>query len=291
MPALKLNMYDQLQQPNFELASNSALSQGLGRRLYLLKADPQQDQHPQAGDAWLKLHLHGYNALSEQSFLHELHCYQHLGQLQQPKKPILLPYQIIDLKQHFDFSQQPILQPSLDQALLIPDARALFAAVATDLSDDQCLQVMIQSLAVLEHLHSLGYLHADLKIEHFRILDRKCYLIDFEQAVALEHKVLPNVAHTATPRYMAPELFHAQAKSIQSEIYALGIIWYQWLTQHRVQQGSYLDWAVWHCQDFQPQLSGRFKVFEPMLLRMLSKKTSLRYENISEIKQAISRFV
>ena len=28
----------------------------------------------------------------------------------------------------------------------------------------------------------------------------------------------------ATPRYMAPELFQGQAKSLQSEVYALGII-------------------------------------------------------------------
>lgn len=48
---------------------------------------------------------------------------------------------------------------------------------------------------------------------------------------------------------MAPELFHGANKTVQSDLYALGIVLYEWLTQTRLQANSYHEWAVLHCQN------------------------------------------
>jgi len=147
---------------------------------------------------------------------------------------------------------------------------------------------LIQSLNVLGNLHALGYVHGDLKREHFRQRAGRCYLIDFEQAVPITSS---STVYTATPRYMAPELFQGRAKSIQSDIYALGIIWYEWLSGQRVQQTSYLDWATWHCQRFQPDLSLHAPKLDLVLKRMLCKNKTNRYADIFEIKQALSHLI
>lgn len=85
-----------------------------------------------------------------------------------------------------------------------------------------------------------------LKKEHFRKFKQEFYLIDFEKTRLISS---PDPITDATPRYMAPELFHGANKTVQSDLYALGIVLYEWLTQTRLQANSYHEWAVLHCQN------------------------------------------
>lgn len=263
-------------------AVNAKQRQQMGRYLYRIHDDATADANT---GAWLKLQQQGIHAQCEQSFLHELQCYREIQALSQAKAySILLDFEIIDPDQYFVIDPTQGFYP---QGLRIIDSAALFATAPLHL--DHVLQVFFQSLRVVEQLHDLGYLHADLKTAHFRQVKQGCYLIDFEQAVRIEQAATQNI--TATPRYMAPELFHGQAKSIQSEIYALGVIWSAWLGQPRVQPVDYLAWAKWHCQDFEVQLDACYADLVPILSGMLSKHCSSRYGHIREIKQALTRFL
>lgn len=258
---------------------NAIQRQHMGRYLFRRHDPVTQQQH------WIKLQQQGIHAECEQSFLHELQCYRDIDRLSQARgSSILLDFEVVDLAQHLGIDQDSGFYP---QGLRIMDSTALFAAPPMHL--DHVLQVLFQSLACLEQLHALGYLHADLKPEHFRQQHRRCCLIDFEQALRIDQAKASAV--TATPRYMAPELFHGQAKSIQTEIYALGVIWSAWIGQQRIQQSDYLAWAKWHCQDFQLQLPGEYADLEPVLLAMLAKHCSARYAHIREIKQALTAFL
>ncbi|OTG66019.1 protein kinase domain-containing protein [Acinetobacter silvestris] len=262
-----LDIRDQLQS-----ACNSLHSQSLGRRLYQI----------QQGESryWVKAQLFGLNSISEQAFLNELHVYQ---QLARQKTKILLPFEIVDSQTLFNDAEQ-YLQPTL----IIQHSTMLFEQSSIHFSRAEVLHRLLKSLDVVSDLHQVGYLHGDLKAEHFRLNGKQCYLIDFEQATLLDQL---NPHHSATPRYMAPELFHAEAKSIQSDIYALGIIWLEWLTQQRLQEKSYMDWAYLHCQHLQVQLPEPFERFEPVLSVMLHKIKAHRAANINEIKQRLSEFV
>ena len=264
---MKLEISAQLPQ-----ACNSQLSQGLGRRLYNIQ---QGAKH-----YWLKVQLVGFNPISEQTFLNELTVYQ---QLMQYNMKMLLPFEILDSHRLFKTAES-----YLPTALLLQDAPALFAQSPMHLSHDQILQILLQSLDAVSHLHQVGYLHGDLKPQHFRLHHKKCYLIDFEQT-ALFQQLQPH--HSATPHYMAPELFHAEAKSIQSDIYALGIIWLEWLTQQRLREKSYLDWAYLHCQHLKVQLPAQFFMLDALLTGMLHKIKSQRLADIYEIKQRLTEFV
>ena len=264
---MKLEIDKQLQS-----ACNSQLSQSLGRRLYNIQ---HGDQH-----YWLKAQRVGLNAISEQAFLNELAVYQ---QLTQCNSRILLPFEILNNHTLFDSTA-----PYLPTALLVQDASALFAQSPMHLTYDAIMHILLQSADAVSHLHQAGYLHGDLKPQHFRLQHKKCYLIDFEQT-ALFQQLQPH--HSATPHYMAPELFHADAKSIQSDIYALGIIWLEWLTQQKLHEKSYLDWAYLHCQHLKVQLPTQFCMLEAVLIGMLHKIKSQRVADIYEIKQRLSQFV
>jgi len=114
---------------------------------------------------------------------------------------------------------------------------------------------------------------------HFRKFEQQLYLIDFEKTRLISS---PDSIVDATPRYMAPELFHGASKSIQSDLYAFGIVLYEWLSQMRLQANSYHDWAVLHCQNLDIQLPDSVQVFYPLLAGLLQKQQKNRFSNAFE---------
>lgn len=267
-PVLRTPLQKQLQ-----VACNPERSQNLGRRIYKVCLKGQY--------YWLKMHIQAQSADSEQSFLNELDVYCKLSQ-QNPK--ILLPYFLIN----------PQLDLNLDvnfltPALMLLDSTRLFEPPPRALSYSEVITILQKSLDVLDEMHHMGYLHGDLKVEHFRVFKDQCYLIDFEQSHLIDDARL--FKNTATPRYMAPELFHAEQKSMQSDIYALGIIWLEWLTEQKLQEKSYIDWAKLHCQRLKVELPQPFKGLEALLAQMLMKIKGNRCSNIYQIKQRLNNNV
>lgn len=255
------------------MASNPKQSQDLGRRLYQVCLDGQ--------DYWFKMQIHAHSEESEQSFLHELDLYVKLNQ---PHLNILLPHALIHPQRDLSLDES-----FLNSALLIQDSKALFAQAVNELSYAEVMCILQKSADMLERLHQIGYLHGDLKVEHFRMLQNQGYLIDFEQSHLINDAGL--FKNSATPRYMAPELFHAEQKSLQSDIYALGIIWLEWLTGQKLQEKSYLDWAKLHCQRLKVALAPQFQHLEIVLIQMLMKIKAHRCSNIYQIKQILSKNV
>lgn len=280
-------------------AINSPAAQAFGR--FIFQVDRQQlcdyfteAQHSTAleGNAFfLKWQRGGYSDKHARSFLHELACYQHFStqQASNPKTGIVLPFTVLtptagSWMQHCEGALCKTPQDAFP-VLCVAAATALFRPAPDQLSDDACVHRLIQSLNVLQNLHALGLVHGDLKIQHFRTWQQRAYLIDFEQCKPLGHS--NTNTHTATPRYMAPELFHAQAKSQASDIYALGVIWQMWLNQIQPADRDYREWAIWHCQQSKVTLVDRFSHWLPVLEGMLHKNKAHRYADISEIKQGL----
>lgn len=77
---------------------------------------------------------------------------------------------------------------------------------------------------------------------------------------------------------MAPELFHGANKTVQSDLYALGIVLYEWLTQTRLQANSYHEWAVLHCQKLNVVLPSSFQVFLPLLSGLLQNSSKAGFQ-------------
>lgn len=230
-----------------------------GRRLYTFTIDQQT--------YWLKFHEKGIYQELEQAFLHELDFYQ---QNVYHAPNLLLPHQII---QFHSATEQ-------GQALVLIDSAKFFIDIAT-LKNIQIIKKKIEkALEPLELLHQLKWIHGDLKTEHFRLYQNSCRLIDFEQSFK---QINSMQMMNATPHYMAPELFQGQAKSIQSDLYAFGIIVYEWLTQNRLTAKTYQDWAVLHCQQLEIQLPQALECFLPLLKGLLQKRIERRFQSVREV--------
>ena len=157
-------------------------------------------------------------------------------------------------------------------------------AITRQLSRDHVIHIIFKMLNAVEELHQMGWIHADLKASHFLLDGSICKLIDFEQSQRIG-EISCKKALTATPRYMAPELFHGEAKTVQTDLYALGIILLEWLTDQRLQAASYQDWAYLHCQSLNIALPEPFQGFSPLLQGLLAKQKSQRWQNIMAAKR------
>ncbi|MEB3767854.1 protein kinase domain-containing protein [Acinetobacter sp. MD2] len=238
-------------------------SLALGRHIYLL----QQEAHY----FWLKAQDASGHPQWMNGFQRELEIYHHYS-----SATFILPAQLLksDPQQAF---------PNL--------LKIEYAAPA--LSELQCLSIrQIQQklytiLDAVAALHQSGWLHGDLKASHLRQYGQQVKLIDFEQAqLIVESKQLQPM--DATPRYMAPELFHLAAKSVQSDLYALGIVFYEWLSTRKIQIVNYDDWAVYHCQQSDFQLPEHLQQFQALLNGLLAKQKTARFITAQHAMQCLN---
>ena len=268
---------EQLDSAQFELRSKAKSLQH-GRHIYRFEHQGQF--------YWLKAQQPGVHATVEQGFAQEWNFYKQYAQ--SSHLSFLLPCQLIDAVpihiQSHDISFHYLQVYS--RALILPEAKAALAMGNLPEHIEEIKHIFWRVFEAVEALHQLDWIHADLKAEHLVQLDGQIKLLDFEQVQKVTDIQCQEI--TATPRYMAPELFHGQPKTAQSDIYALGIIFYEWLTQQRLQANSYHDWAYLHCQRLHIQLPTHLQAFLPLLNHMLAKSYSQRATSIAELKLWLS---
>ena len=194
---------------------------GWGRRLYRFEVAGQ--------GYWLKYQFVSEHVVLINGFDAELSFYQQaLAMLQLPK---FLPE--VQILENFEFHSELV-----KAALILKDVPSLLMANPHRLSRDHIIHIIFKMLNAVEELHQMGWIHADLKASHFLLDGSTCKLIDFEQSQKISETGHQQTV-TATPRYMAPELFHGEAKTVQTDLYALGIILLEWLTDQRLLASSY----------------------------------------------------
>jgi eukaryotic-like serine/threonine-protein kinase len=100
------------------------------------------------------------------------------------------------------------------------------------LSVDEAVPIILQITAALEAAHHAGVVHRDLKPQNVLLdKDGRVYVMDFGIARSLE---TPGMTQTGalmgTPEYMSPEQAKGEKVDARSDLFALGIIFYEMLT-------------------------------------------------------------
>ena len=111
-------------------------------------------------------------------------------------------------------------------------------------SADKALAVIRDVCAGLSAAHEKGVVHADLKPANIMLDGRgRARISDFGLAALVVDSAQRGVI-AGTPRYMAPEQFSGTPASVQSDIYALGLVMAEVFTGQRVILGSTLGEIV-----------------------------------------------
>jgi predicted Ser/Thr protein kinase len=108
------------------------------------------------------------------------------------------------------------------------------------LPDDKAVEIAQQLCAGLAAAHRSGVLHRDLKPSNVMIDGKgRARITDFGLAIATS-EANQQTSPAGTPGYLAPELLDGAAPSIQSDLYALGLVLYELFTGKKAFDASSL---------------------------------------------------
>lgn len=157
------------------------------------------------------------------------------------------------------------------------------------LSSRDALRITSQIARALDVVHSHGIVHRDLKPQNILFRDNGLpALVDFGLAKDLtaDMTLTRHGELLATPRYMSPEQCLGQPVDHRSDLYSLGVIFYEMLSGQRIFEDrarSPAQMVYMHVQGEVPRLPARLAGYQPVLDRLLAKRPEDRFQSAREL--------
>ncbi len=163
------------------------------------------------------------------------------------------------------------------------------------LSNEEAVRIMGQILLAMRLAHTRGIVHRDLKPQNILLTpDGTAKVTDFGIAVAFAETSLTQTnSMLGSVHYLSPEQARGSKATFQSDIYAMGIIFYEMLTGHIPYDGdSAVTIALQHFQKPLPSVIAENpsvpQALENVVIKAPAKKLSDRYQSVSEMYMDLS---
>ena len=163
---------------------------------------------------------------------------------------------------------------------------------------NQSVRTILDVCDALEYAHEQGIIHRDVKPANIMLDEQgRAILMDFGLV-----KILNATSHTATgaimgtARYMPPEIIRNEMPDERSDIYSLGITFYQMLSgELPFDANSVISLMMMHLNDPAPDLSVSNPDISPKLNRIvnksLEKDRDKRYLSANDMAVDLRRFL
>ncbi|WP_227670122.1 protein kinase domain-containing protein [Psychrobacter namhaensis] len=255
--------------------------------------------HPQFGNVMIKWQLTSHNSDFPFDLNHEVAILKALDSLLKTQSnamtiaPSLLAYHNVEV-QDLGACQQltALVMPHYPNGNLTAQQ---YGALTTK----QKHHFIVQAAYLIANLHHTGWLHNDIKPSNLLLADMPTdsvdnssrvpdlLLTDFALAERLDKP--RKVSAAGTPAYLAPERWHGQGATVQSDIYAFGIMMVEILMGERPfkipthSRDPMRDWATQHCQQPVPKLPSEYSRYQFIVDGALAKRVERRYKRMEAV--------
>ncbi|WP_235425665.1 bifunctional serine/threonine-protein kinase/formylglycine-generating enzyme family protein [Cellvibrio mixtus] len=166
--------------------------------------------------------------------------------------------------------------------------------MSTGLSGEEVLRVTREIASALDHAHEKGYIHRDIKPENilFRS-DNSAVLTDFGVArgLATNSRMTHVGTVVGTPHYMSPEQTKGNVVDGRSDLYSLGVVFYEMLTGTLPFQGDEaVTIALKHISAPIPKLPMQYLGYQKILDKLLAKDPEQRFQRGRDLIAALEDF-
>jgi len=162
------------------------------------------------------------------------------------------------------------------------------------------VRTVMQVCRALSYAHQKGIVHRDIKPENIMIPDKRSkgrvVLMDFGVAhAAYLGTVGTRSSYLGTPYYMSPDQISRRQVDGRSDIYSLGVVFYELLAGKRpFDDADPLKVLIKHRESAPPRLrSVNPKIplgLERIALKMLAKKPADRYKSVEALLTVLKRY-
>lgn len=163
----------------------------------------------------------------------------------------------------------------------------LAARIHEGLGSRAALRIASQVARALDAIHAKGIVHRDLKPANILFRpDGRPVIVDFGLAKELAASTSLTLAGqlVATPRYMSPEQCLGKPVDARSDLYSLGVVFYEMLTGSKLFPADDVPSLVGHHLNSPvPRLPERIAGYQPVLDKMLAKDPQDRFQSAREL--------
>ena len=167
-------------------------------------------------------------------------------------------------------------------------------ATAKPMSLFELRQVVLESCAGLQALHSAGLVHRDIKPANIRVAeDGRAKIMDFGVAHLASSSMTRTGSFLGTPGYMAPEQITEGSTTPATDIFAVGGVLYQLLTQMKPFEGSTLQNLFFKIISEKPRrvselMPGLPPALDRIVEKAMAKDPAERYANALDMANDLS---
>ncbi len=166
----------------------------------------------------------------------------------------------------------------------------LRARIRIGIAPLQALTFLRQMAEALVVLHGAGVLHRDLKPGNVMLRDETSVaLIDYgmSKQLALDAAITGSGEIFGTPYYMSPEQGHGRETDERSDIYSVGIIYFEMLMRRKPYvAGTPMQVIYKHAHEPLPELRAELKRFESLLHQCIAKSPERRFAGADQLLDA-----
>ncbi|AEF93197.1 serine/threonine protein kinase with TPR repeats [Desulfotomaculum nigrificans CO-1-SRB] len=150
---------------------------------------------------------------------------------------------------------------------------------------EEIYNLFLQILNGVEYIHSKHICHGDIKPQNILTDGKTAKITDFGTSKLIEDLFIKTIDGGGTWAYMAPEVAGSNRRYLNSDIYALGVLLYKFLTgrtPHETANQLINNMPYPKPREINDNIP---ESVEKIILKLLKRSPKERYQNVGEIKR------